>query len=96
MLSIITAVHNLLPMNRLFWEYLQRYTALPFELIIIDNDSTDGSDRFFEAQGQRLSGREEITHIRGARTEVLMPPGTICCSFSITIYWWLPAGMSGF
>ncbi|MBN1759526.1 MAG: glycosyltransferase family 2 protein [Chitinispirillaceae bacterium] len=51
MLSIITAIHNLLPMNRLFLEYLQRYTMLPYELIILDNGSTDGSDRYFKEQG---------------------------------------------
>lgn len=51
MLSIITAIHNLLPMNRLFWEYLQRYTTLPFELIILDNGSDDGSAEYFEKQG---------------------------------------------
>lgn len=49
MISIITAVYNQLPMNTLFWEYLQKYTTLPFELIIIDNTSTDGSREFFQS-----------------------------------------------
>ena len=51
MLSIITAVHNQLPVNRLYWEHLKRYTRHPFELIVIDNASTDGSAAFFESVG---------------------------------------------
>jgi len=37
-------------MNKIFWEYLQQYTFHPFELIIIDNNSTDGSREFFESK----------------------------------------------
>jgi len=51
MISIITAVHNGLPMNRIFLQYLQKYTFHPFELIIIDNNSTDGSKEFFKSKG---------------------------------------------
>jgi GT2 family glycosyltransferase len=54
MLSIITAIHNQLPVNRLFWANLKRYTATPFELIIIDNASTDGSAEFFESVGAHV------------------------------------------
>lgn len=54
MLSIITAVHDQLPMNRLFWTYLCRNTASPFELVVIDNASTDGSAAFFESVGARV------------------------------------------
>jgi len=50
MISIITAIHNGLPMNKIFWESLQRYTFHPFELIIIDNNSGDGSREFFESK----------------------------------------------
>jgi Predicted glycosyltransferases len=49
MISIITAVYNQLDMNKLFWEYLKKYTDSAFELIIIDNCSTDGSREFFES-----------------------------------------------
>jgi GT2 family glycosyltransferase len=38
-------------MNKIFYAALKRYTAFPFELIIIDNASTDGSAEFFEQQG---------------------------------------------
>lgn len=50
MISIITAIHNQLGMNKLFYEYLVKYTSLPFELIIIDNASTDGSYEFFKGK----------------------------------------------
>ena len=49
MISIITAIYNQLDMNKLFWEYLKKYTDSTFELIIIDNCSTDGSREFFES-----------------------------------------------
>jgi len=49
MISIITAIYNQLDMNKLYWEYLLKYTTTPFELIIIDNNSTDGSREFFQS-----------------------------------------------
>jgi GT2 family glycosyltransferase len=51
MISIITAVHNGLSFNRIFVDYLKKYTSLPFELIIIDNNSTDGTKEFFKQAG---------------------------------------------
>ncbi len=51
MISIITAVYNQLPVNRLYFESLKRYTHFPFELIVIDNGSTDGSPEYFEQAG---------------------------------------------
>jgi GT2 family glycosyltransferase len=47
-LSVITAIHNGLSMNRLFWKALSENTSTPFELIIIDNHSSDGSEIFFK------------------------------------------------
>ena len=49
MISIITAIYNQLDMNKLFWSYLKKYTDNAFELIVIDNCSTDGSREFFES-----------------------------------------------
>lgn len=54
MISIITAVHNQLAMNKLFVESLRKYSRMPFELIIIDNASNDGSADFFESVGAKV------------------------------------------
>lgn len=51
MLSIITAVHNGLAMNEVFLEHLKKYTHHPYELIIIDNCSIDGSRELFKRNG---------------------------------------------
>ena len=54
MISIITSVHNQRDMNKLFYETLQKNTSLPFELIVIDNNSTDGSREFFREKADIL------------------------------------------
>ncbi|HEY6260064.1 MAG TPA: glycosyltransferase [Nitrospiraceae bacterium] len=54
MLSIIVAVHNQLGHNQLFLEGIQRYTTGPYEVIVIDNHSKDGSAEFFEANKCRV------------------------------------------
>jgi glycosyltransferase involved in cell wall biosynthesis len=51
LISIITAIHNGLAFNQLFFESLSKYTVHPFELIIIDNASTDGSREYFQGAG---------------------------------------------
>lgn len=58
MISIITAIHNQLAMNKLFLHYLKKYTDNDFELIIIDNNSTDGSREFFEENGIKVIKNE--------------------------------------
>jgi GT2 family glycosyltransferase len=64
-LSIITAIHNGLPMNRFYWETLSRHTRVPFELIVVDNHSTDGSDAFFRALAERpLSRSQRVVYVR--------------------------------
>ncbi|RLD68468.1 MAG: glycosyl transferase [Bacteroidetes bacterium] len=58
MISIITAIHNQLPMNKLFLHYLKKNTKNQYELIIIDNDSTDGSGEFFLENGVKVIKNE--------------------------------------
>ncbi|MBM7037668.1 glycosyltransferase family 2 protein [Vibrio ulleungensis] len=47
--SVITAIYNQLPMNKIFYENLVKNTFYDFELIIIDNNSNDGSREFFKS-----------------------------------------------
>lgn len=54
MFSIIVAIHNQLGHNQLFLEGIRRYTTSPYEVIVLDNHSTDGSAEFFEANGCRV------------------------------------------
>ena len=51
MLSIIVAVHNQLGHDQLFFEGICRYTTGPYEVIVVDNHSADGSAEFFEVNG---------------------------------------------
>lgn len=54
MLSIVVAVHNQLGHNQLFLDGIRKYTTGPYEVIIVDNHSTDGSAEFFQANGCRV------------------------------------------
>jgi GT2 family glycosyltransferase len=54
MVSIIVAVHNHYAMNRLFLEHLKLSSRLPYELIVIDNCSSDGSAELYERVGARV------------------------------------------
>ena len=50
MISIITAIYNQLAMNKLYYQSICQTTDNEWELIIVDNGSTDGSVEYFEAQ----------------------------------------------
>jgi len=54
LLSIVTAIYNQRAMNEIYWEQIEENTAGPFELIVVDNGSTDGSAEFFESVGARV------------------------------------------
>jgi GT2 family glycosyltransferase len=46
-------------MNKLFYETLVKNTSVPFELIVIDNNSTDGSREFFQDKADTLISNNE-------------------------------------
>jgi len=50
-LSIITAIHNQLEVNKVFLRSLRKNTSVDYELIIVDNHSTDGSSELFAEAG---------------------------------------------
>lgn len=58
MISIIVAIHNQLTINEIFYDSLKKYTYHPFELIIINNASTDGSDEYFQRVGAVVINNE--------------------------------------
>ncbi len=47
--SIVIAVYNQLAYTKQCWEAIRKHTSLPFELIIIDNASTDGTGDFLRS-----------------------------------------------
>jgi len=51
MISIITSFHNQYGMNKLFLEFLEKYTSVPYQLIAIDNVSDDGSGDLYREHG---------------------------------------------
>ncbi|RQO29900.1 glycosyl transferase [Taibaiella sp. KBW10] len=58
-ISIITAIHNGFASNEIFLDTLKKYTHHTFELIIIDNASTDGSAELFEKNGALVIRNKE-------------------------------------
>lgn len=59
MISIITSIHNQLDMNKLFYAQLVKCTTVPFELIVVDNNSTDGSREFFCDKATQIVTNEQ-------------------------------------
>jgi len=59
MISIIVSIRNQYAMNSLFLESLKKYTYHPFEIIVIDNGSTDNSVKLFESFGAKVIRNKE-------------------------------------
>lgn len=51
MISIITAIHNQIEMNRIYYQSIVESTDGEWELIVIDNSSDDGSAEWLEQSG---------------------------------------------
>ena len=55
--SIVIAVCNLLGFTRLCVDYIRKNTIVPYELVIVDNASTDGTREYFEELSKELDVR---------------------------------------
>jgi glycosyltransferase involved in cell wall biosynthesis len=80
-LSIITAIHNQIEYNRLFLESLEENTFHPYELIIIDNASHDGSSRLFSDRGALVVRNETNSCYACSQNQGLEKAGTPYVAF---------------
>ena len=58
--SIVIAVCNMLGFTRICIDYIRKNTTIPYELVIVDNGSTDGTPEYF----RELSGELDVRYIR--------------------------------
>ncbi len=58
--SIVIAVCNMLPFTRLCLDYIRKNTTVPYELVIVDNGSTDGTREYID----ELSSDLDINYLR--------------------------------
>ena len=61
--SIVIAACNLIGFTRLCVDYIRKNTTTPYELVIVDNGSTDGTREYFAA----LSKEIDVKYIRNDR-----------------------------
>ena len=87
MFSIIAAVHNQLGHNQLFLESIKQYTTPPYEVIIIDNNSNDGSGDFFESQGcQVIRNKENLCYPESMNLGIQAARGDLYCLINNDVY----------
>ena len=80
MFSIIVAAHNQLGHNQLFLQCIKKYTTPPYEVIVIDNHSTDGSAEFFASQGcQVIRNQQNLCYPESMNLGIQSSKGTWCC-----------------
>jgi len=58
-LTVVAAVRNQIEYNRLFLDTLEKYSEGPYELIVVDNGSDDGSTGLFREHGAIVLRNEE-------------------------------------
>jgi GT2 family glycosyltransferase len=87
MFSIIAAVHNQLGHNQLFLESLKQYTTPPYEVIVIDNNSSDGSGEFFESQGCRvIRNQKNLCYPESMNLGIQASKGDLYCLINNDVY----------
>jgi len=65
LVSIVILAHNQLSYTKLCLESIQRHTRTPYELVLVDNGSTDGTDKFlarFRRRWEDSRGDSEADH----------------------------------
>lgn len=48
LITLVITTWNSLETLKLFWEYLKRYTKIPFNAVVVDNGSVDGTSDFLK------------------------------------------------
>ncbi len=87
MLSIIVPVHNQIGHNELFLESIRQFTTGPYEIIIIDNHSTDGSGELFEKHGCRVIRNEvNICYPESMNQGIQAARGEYLCLLNNDVY----------
>ncbi len=87
MFSIIVAVHNQLGHNQLFLESIKKYTTPPYEVIVIDNHSSDGSGEFFASQGcQVIRHQKNLCYPESMNLGIRASKGHFCCLINNDVY----------
>ncbi len=87
MISIIVPVHNCLAHNQIFLDSLKRNTGSAYELIIIDNASTDGSTELFAQSGCRLVRNEKnLCYPESINEGISLAGGEYICLLNNDVY----------
>jgi glycosyltransferase involved in cell wall biosynthesis len=89
---VIVAVHNQLGHSAL--SRIQRYTTGPYEVIVIDNHSSDGSAEFFEANGCRVIRNDRTMLPRIDESRIRRGEREFLCHINNDLY--VAPGWNGF